>query len=124
VIRFQIIERSGAHLHRTLLDAMRSGALQTFSTTKRGRKVSHAKYPGWMNWSVSDGVITCEVLSPRKPRDEWKLLHAFLGRLADRFGQSIVAINIQFPLPEPSGSVARIRRRPAGKALKRSAGRA
>jgi hypothetical protein len=111
VIRFQIIERSGAHLHRTLLDAMRSGALQTFSTTKRGRKVSHAKYPGWMNWSVSDGVITCEVLSPRKPGDEWKLLHAFLGRLAARFGQSIVAINIQFPLPETSGSDAQIRQR-------------
>ena len=92
---------------------MRSGALQTFSTTKRGRKVSHAKYPGWMNWSVSDGVITCEVLSPRKPGDEWKLLHAFLGRLAARFGQSIVAINIQFPTPETSESDTRIKRRAA-----------
>jgi hypothetical protein len=119
VIRFQIVERSGAHLHRTLLDAMRSGALQTFSTTKRGRKVSHAKYPGWMNWSVSDGVITCEVLSPRKPGDEWKLLHAFLGRLAARFGQSIVAINIQFPIPETLESDIRTKRRVARKRARR-----
>ena len=94
---------------------MRSGALQTFSTTKRGRKVSHAKYPGWMNWSVSDGVITCEVLSPRKPGDEWKLLHAFLGRLAARFAQSIVAINIQFPKPVSSENDARIKGRIATK---------
>ena len=94
---------------------MRSGALQTFSTSKRGRKVSHAKYPGWMNWSISDGVITCEVLSPRKPGDEWKLLHAFLGRLAARFAQSIVAINIQFPKPVSSENDARIKGRIATK---------
>lgn len=119
MIRFQIIERSGTHLQRTLLDAMRSGALQTFSTTKRGRKVSHAKYPGWMNWSVSDGVITCEVLSPRKPGDEWKLFHAFLGRLAARFGQSIVAINIQFPLPDTSENDRPIKRRAARKRTRR-----
>jgi hypothetical protein len=102
MIRFQIVERSGADLHRTLLDAMRSGALHTFSTSKRGRKVSHAKHPGWMNWSVSEGVIACEVLSPHKPANEWQLFHAFLGRLAARFAPSIEAINIQFPA---SGSI-------------------
>ena len=119
MIRFQIIERSGAHLHRTLLDAMRSGALKTFFTSKRGRKVSHAKYPGWMNWSVSEGVITCEVLSPHKPDDEWQLFHAFLGRLAARFEQSIVAINIQFPKPEALENDAPIKGRIARKGGRR-----
>jgi hypothetical protein len=99
MIRFQIVEHSDAGLYRSLLDAMRSGGLQTFSTSKRGRKVSHVKYPGWINWSNAEGVITCEVLSPRKPANEWQLMHAFLGRLAARFAASIVAINIQFPGP-------------------------
>ena len=102
MIRFQIVERYGAGLYRELLAFMRSGELQTFSASKRGRKISHVKHPGWINWSNSEGAITCEVLSPRKPNDEWQLMHAFLGRLAARFSGSIIAINIQFPLtPEP-----------------------
>jgi hypothetical protein len=94
MIRFQIVERFGAELHRNLLYSMKSGALQTFSASKRGRKVSHVKYPGWINWSNFKGVITCEVLSPRKPNSEWQLMHAFLGRLAARFAPDIVSINI------------------------------
>jgi|SRR5271154_4662239 len=97
MIRFQIVEQFDAGLYRKLLDSMRSGALQTFASSKRGRKVSHVKYPGWINWSYSEGVIACEVLSPQKPDNEWQLMHAFLGRLAARFAPSIVAINIQFP---------------------------
>jgi hypothetical protein len=99
MIRFQIVEHSDAGLYRNLLDSMKSGALQTFSASKRGRKISHVKYPGWINWSNAEGVITCEVLSPRKPANEWQLMHAFLGRLAARFATSILAINIQFPGP-------------------------
>ncbi len=96
MIQFQIVESVGADLYRSLLDYMKSGSLQTFSASKRGRKISHIKYPGWINWSNSEGVITCEVLSPRKPDNEWQLMHAFLGRLAARFAPSILAINIQF----------------------------
>jgi hypothetical protein len=103
MIRFQIVEQFEAGLYRSLLDAMRSGGLQTFSASKRGRKVSHVKYPGWINWSNAEGVITCEVLSPHKPANEWQLMHAFLGRLAARFATRIVAINIQFPGPVQTG---------------------
>jgi hypothetical protein len=112
MIRFQIVEHSDAGLYRHLLDAMKSGALQTFSATKRGRKISHVKYPGWINWSSAEGVITCEVLSPRKPANEWQLMHAFLGRLAARFAASIVAINIQFPgaVPTVKGQPGRRRK--------------
>jgi hypothetical protein len=99
MIRFQIIERPGAELHKTLLRAMRDGELRTFVATKRGRKVQHTNpsYPGWMNWSATEGVICCEVISPRKPGREWQLFSAFVGRLADRFADRIVAINVQFP---------------------------
>jgi hypothetical protein len=105
MIRFQIIERMGANLHKTLVDAMRAGELRTFEATKRGRRIQHKNilYPGWMNWSVHDGMINCEVISPRKPGREWQLFSAFLGRLADRYADLIISINIQFP-EEPSES--------------------
>lgn len=63
MIRFQIIERAGANLHRTLVDAMRAGELRTFAATRRGRRIQHKNlsYPGWMNWSVHDCMINCEV---------------------------------------------------------------
>ena len=97
-IQFQIVERPGADLRKALIGAMRSGALQTFVTKNRGKKVVHISpdYPGWMKWEYHDGVITCIVLSPKKPGAEWKLFHAFLGRLADRFASQIHSINIQF----------------------------
>ena len=99
MIRFQIIERPGANLHKTLVDAMRAGELRTFEATRRGRRIQHknVSYPGWMNWSDHDGMINCEVISPRKPGREWQFFSAFLGRLADRYAADILAINIQFP---------------------------
>jgi len=99
MIRFQIFERTGANLYKTLVDAMRAGELRTFEATRRGRRIQHKNvlYPGWMNWSVHDGMISCEVISPRKPGREWQFFSAFLGRLADRYADQIASINIQFP---------------------------
>jgi hypothetical protein len=99
LIRLQIVEQHGTNLYKTLVEAMRSGKLRTFSVTKRGRRVTHTKsdYPGWMNWSYAEGVIVCEVLSPRKPGSEWKLLSALVGRLADKYADRIHSISIQFP---------------------------
>lgn len=115
MIRFQIVERTGAHLHRALLDAIRSTELRTFVARKRGRRIQHVNpaYHGWMNWSESHGVISCEVLSPQKPGREWQLFSAFLGRLADRYADRIAAINIQFPesIPVAAGAAPRRRRR-------------
>jgi hypothetical protein len=120
MIRFQIIERTGANLHKTLVDAMRTGELRTFEATRRGRRIQHKNlsYPGWMNWSVAGGVINCEVISPRKPGREWQLFSAFLGRLADRYADRILAINIQFP-----GSTLRTGRAATTKKRRRSRGR-
>jgi hypothetical protein len=110
MIRIQIIERDGAHLHRRLLDAMRDGILRTFDARKRGRQVHHISSPGWMNWTHADGVIQCEVLSPRKPGAEWQLFSKFLGRLADRYADSIDAINVQFPAAARAAPARRKRR--------------
>jgi hypothetical protein len=122
MIRFQIIERTGAQLHKALIEAMRTGELRTFIAKKRGRKVLHknSAYPGWMNWSASEGIITCEVRSPNKPGREWQLFSAFLGRLADRYADRIVAINIQFPDSSLFETPPRRRRaRPARKTSRR-----
>lgn len=97
MITLQIVEQPDAELYKELLRAMRSGDLRTFSTQNRGKKVMHMTYAGWMNWHHDGNVITCVVKNPRNPRLEWQLMHAFLGRLADRFPEYIHSINIQFP---------------------------
>ena len=50
MIRFQIIERAGANLHKTLVDAMRAGELRTFEATRRGRRIQHKNRscPSWI----------------------------------------------------------------------------
>lgn len=111
MIRFQILERPGAELHKVLIDAMRAGDLRTFVARKRGRKVLHKSHPGWMNWVDANGLISCEVISPHKPGGEWHLFSAFLGRLADRYAEHIVAINIQFPGSVPPELPKRRRKR-------------
>jgi hypothetical protein len=97
MIRLQIVERPGTNLRQSLLRAMREGELKTFKSEKHGRKVMHVLHPGWLNWSMSEGVITCEILTPGKPGEEWKLLGAFIGRLADKYPDSVHSIQIQFP---------------------------
>jgi hypothetical protein len=113
MIRFQIIERTGVNLYKILVEAMRAGELRTFEATKRGRRIQHKNilYPGWMNWSVHDGMINCEVISPRKPGREWQLFSAFLGRLADRYADQIIGINIQFPAEPPKSPKSTVKKR-------------
>ena len=114
MIRLQVVERHGANLYRSLVRAMRSGELRTFNVARRGRKVTHANpsYTGWINWSTSGGVITCEVLSPRKPGTEWRLLSALIGRLADKYADQVHSINVQFPAPLLARPARRKRRTP------------
>ena len=102
MIRLQIVEKSGAGLFKRFKEAMGTGDLRTLIPMKRGSKVVHKNYPGWMNWSHQGGVILCEVLSPKKPGLEWQLFTAFLGRLADREAGAIHSITIQFPEGEPT----------------------
>lgn len=112
MIRFQVIEREGADLYRHLLAAMRSGDLRTFLATRRGRRVQHRSpsIPGWLKWSSEDGILLCEIVSPRKPETEWHFFSAFLGRLAHRFADRIHSISVQFRT-EPGRPGGRRRRR-------------
>ena len=114
MIRLQLVERDGAKLFAELRGAMRSGSLRTFSTKNRGRRVVHANptHSGWMSWTHVDGVITCTIVSPRKPGGEWQFLSAFIGRLADRFADKINNINIQFVPPAPAKTATAKRKAP------------
>jgi hypothetical protein len=98
MIRFQVIEREGAGLHRVLLAAMRTGELRTFVVKRRGRRVQHRSpsIPGWLKWSDRGGILLCEIVSPRSPENEWHLFSAFLGRLAHRYADHIHSISVQF----------------------------
>ena len=80
---------------------MRAGEPRTFEAAWRGRRIQHKNmtYLGRMNWSVANGVITCVIISPHKLGREWQLVSVCLGRLADRYADLIVGINIQFPGP-------------------------
>ncbi len=111
MIRLQIVERAGANLYRILIRAMRSGELRTFVVMRRGKKVTHRNpsYSGWINWSSAGGVISCEILSPRRPGTEWRLLGALIGRLADKYADRVHSISIQFPYA--TGQKKRPRRR-------------
>ena len=111
MIRMQITERDGAELYRALLDAIRTRELRTFTLTRRGRRVEHVRYPGFLNWSHKEGVIDCEVRSPQKPGTEWQLLGALIGRLAHRYAGLVQGITIQFPGAEPAKPARRRRRR-------------
>lgn len=110
MIRVQIVERDGVDLYRTLVDAMREGQLRTLHVKNRGRKVTHERYPGWIAWSHSPGVIDCKVFGSRQPGSEWQLFSAFLGRLADRYAADIARIDVQFPQAK-SGARRRKRKR-------------
>lgn len=76
---------------------MREGQLRTLHVRQRGRKVVHERYPGWISWSHSQGVIDCKVFGAKQPGSEWQLFSALLGRLADRYAASIAGIGIEFP---------------------------
>jgi len=101
MIRMQIVERPGMDLFRMLKRAMRSGDLRTFSLERGGARVVHNRYPGYMKWLSTDGIIACEIHSPRAPDEEWQLLSAVVGRLSHRFAAYVESIHIQLVAPEP-----------------------
>jgi hypothetical protein len=101
MIRMQIVERSGVELFKFLKRAIRSKDLRTFSLEKHGTRVVHIRSPGHMKWTATDGLIACEIQSPKDPGKEWQLLSAVIGRLTDRFPALVEAINIQLDAPPP-----------------------
>jgi hypothetical protein len=95
MIRMQIVERPGVKLFSVLKRAMRSGDLRTFSLERRGTRVIHVRSPGFMNWTATEGIIACEIRTPRDEGKEWQLLSNVIGRLSDRFPDLVESINIQ-----------------------------
>jgi hypothetical protein len=95
MVRMQIVERPGVKLFNLLKRAMRSGDLRTFSLERHGKRVIHVRSPGYMNWTSAEGIIACEIRSPRDEGKEWQFLSNVVGRLSDRFPDFVESINIQ-----------------------------
>lgn len=114
MIRFQVMERDEAHLYQTLVKAMREGELRTFRVENRGRRVVHVRYPGRITWTHAQGVIDGTVVSPKRQGNEWQIFSALIGRLAQRYADSISGIIVQFPEP-PQPPRGRKRRKRAGR---------
>ena len=112
MIRMQIVERGDVKLFGTLKRAIRSKDLRTFTLERGGKRVVHVRSPGHMDWISAEGVIACEIKSPREPGKEWQLLAAVVGRLADRFPALVESVNIQLAAPpaEPARRKRRARR--------------
>jgi hypothetical protein len=113
MIRMQILERPDAKLFSLLKRSIRSKDLRTFSLEKGGKRVVHVRMPGYMSWAASEGVVACEIRTPRDEGKEWQLLSAVVGRLADRFPAQVAGINIQLeaPPPEPVKKKRRAKRK-------------
>src|ERR1043165_3108488 len=101
MIRLQIVERPGIRLFSRLKKSIRSRELRTFSLEKGGKRVVHVRSPGYMNWTEIEGLIACEIKSPKDEGKEWQLLSNVIGRLADRFPAEVESINIQLAAPPP-----------------------
>ncbi len=110
MIRMQIVERPGAKLFSLLKRAIRAKELRTFTLEKHGTRVVHIRSPGHMLWTPAEGIIACEIRSPREPGKEWQFLTNLVGRLADRYPAVVESINIQLTAPPPE-PVKRKRRR-------------
>ena len=111
MIRLQIVERPGTRLFSVLKKAIRSKDLRTFTLEKGGKRVVHIRSPGYMNWVEVEGVIACEIRTPKDEGKEWQLLTAVVGRLADRFPAAVESINIQLIAPPPEPVKKRRRKR-------------
>ena len=111
MIRLQIVERPGARLFSVLKKSIRSKDLRTFSLEKGGKRVVHIRSPGYMSWVEAEGVIACEIKTPKDPGKEWQLLTAVIGRLADRFTGLVESINVQLTAPPEAPKKKRRARR-------------
>ena len=110
MVRMQVIERPGSKLFSVLKRAIRSKELRTFSLERRGTRVVHVRSPGYMSWTYAEGVISCEIRTPRDEGKEWQLLTNVVGRLADRFSELVESVNIQLTAPPPAPAKKRKRR--------------
>ena len=74
------------------------GTFYRSATKERDRaKWSHTTYKGWIKMERCEGeVVAAEIRSLSKGRDEWQLLHAFIGWLDRHFGENIEAIHIHY----------------------------
>lgn len=59
------------------------------------RRWVHTKYPGWISWEVSKGMLVAEIRA-KKSDAEWQLLQSFISYLDRHLGKYIDSISILY----------------------------
>jgi hypothetical protein len=100
MVHLQIISRNDADVQGVLRAAIEEGSMKTFEIARirGGLRLRHKRFRGEVRFARSDGPLLVTVRSP-KSVDEWQLLTALIGRLADRFRDQISSISLHFEAP-------------------------
>jgi len=119
LVHLQIISRNAADVQAELRTAIEEQHMTTFEIEglRGGLRLRHKRFRGevWFLPSGGSGPALVTVRS-RLPNEEWQLLTALIGRLADRFKNQIAGINIQLE----SGEVPKPKRRKGAKPARRA----
>jgi hypothetical protein len=116
MVHLQIISRNAADVQAALRSAIEEQRMTTFEIERirGGLRLRHKRFRGEVRFHPTDGPLLVTVRSP-KSNNEWQLLSAFIGRLADRFRDQVSSVSIQF---QSTSGVARRpgpRRRPVAR---------
>jgi hypothetical protein len=108
MVHVQIVGRNGPNLQAELRTAIAEERIRSFEVTqvRGGLRLRHKRYPGELRLEQTPGPLLVTVRC-RPPSQEWQLLSAFIGRLADHFKDEISGINIQL---EPNEAEPKKRR--------------
>jgi hypothetical protein len=115
MVHMQILSRNAQDVQAELRSAIEEKRMTTFEIEgiRGGLRLRHKRFRGEVRFLRSGraGPALVSVQS-RLPNEEWQLLSALIGRLADRFKNQIAGINIQLESDEPPKMRGR-KRRPA-----------
>ena len=97
MVHLQIISRGDADIQAEIRSAIEEERMKTFEIVRLrgGLRLRHKRFRGEVHFIKSEGPLLITVRSS-KGADEWQLLSALIGRLADRFRDQISSINISF----------------------------
>lgn len=120
MVHLQIISRDGSDVQAELRAAIQEQRMTTFEIEgiRGGMRLRHKRFKGEVHFlPTRAGAPALLSVRSKLANEEWQLLSALIGRLADRFRSQIVSINMQLEPPEqtlPKGKARGAARKRAG----------
>jgi hypothetical protein len=99
MVTMQVVPRPGRDVYRLLRDKVTHEA-KTWSWSNRAKtRLQHTQVMrGYIEVRSADSILVASVY-PRAPQDLFMLTEKFIGRLTAWFPDDIMAINMQFAVP-------------------------